>query len=98
DERGRRRWGDPPQGVGVTMVERWRVAADRQIGACHIGPASITVEGDVDAVIIGAKRLFEKGSRANPETGIPAPRPPRNAIVVRLPRPARQHHLPARNG
>src|SRR5579872_5832620 len=96
-KRVRRRWRDPPQGVGVTVVERRRTAADRQIGARHIGPAAVAIEGDVDAVIVGAKRLFEERSRANPEAGIAAPRLHRNAIVVRLRRSARQHHLPARN-
>src|ERR1043166_5135187 len=80
------------------VVERRRAAPYRQISARYIGPAAVAVESDVDAVIVGAKRLFEKGGRANPEAGIAAPRLYRNALVVRLRRSTRQHHLPARNG
>ena len=54
-ERVRRRWRDPPYGVGVTVVERRRAAPNRQISARYIGPGVIPIEGDVDAVIVGAK-------------------------------------------
>src|SRR5262249_59672492 len=54
-------------------------------------------EGDVDPVIVGAKRLFEEGGRADPEACIAAARFHRDALVVRLRRSARQYHLPTRN-
>jgi hypothetical protein len=71
---------------------------DRQICARHIGPAVVVVESDVDAVIVGAKRLLEERGRANPEAGIAAPRLHRNALVIRRRRSARQHDLAARDG
>src|SRR5262249_51862623 len=95
DERVRRRRRDLPQGVGVTVVERRRAARGCQIGACHVRPAAVTVEGVVDAIVMGAERRFEEGGRATPEACTAAARPHRNALVVRLRRPARQHHLPA---
>jgi len=44
------------------MIERWRIAPDRQIRARHIAPTVVIMEGDVDAVIVGAERdLQERG-------------------------------------
>src|SRR5436190_7949513 len=68
--RNRRRY--PPQGVGVAVIERRRAAPDRQVDARDVGPAAVVVEGDVDAVVVGAERLLEEAGRADPEAGIAA--------------------------
>jgi hypothetical protein len=74
DERIRLRRCDPPQRVGVAVVERGRFTAERQIRASDIGPAIVGIEGDVDAVIVGAECLFEESRRANAKTNVASPR------------------------
>jgi hypothetical protein len=63
----------------------------------HVRPAPIGVERDVDAVVVGAKRLLEKSRRADAEAGIATPRLDENALVVGSGLAAREHDLPARN-
>src|SRR6478736_3323967 len=92
DERVRRGWLDPSQGVGIVVIERRLLAADGQIRAGYIGPAAVVVEGDVDAVVVGAERFLEECGRANSEARIAAPCLYRNMLVVDRRRSARQHH------
>ncbi len=60
----------PAQRVRVAVVEGRRLAPHRQVGARHVGPGAVIVEGDVDAVIVGPESFFEEGRRADAETSI----------------------------
>src|SRR6478609_7644623 len=68
-QRQRVRFGrrDPPQGVGVAMIEGRRLTFDGQIRARHIAPAAVIVERDVDAVIVGAEGFIQEGGGADAE-------------------------------
>src|SRR3954464_10726648 len=72
---------DEFQRVGVAMVERR--AAHEQLSLDQIGPTAVVVEGDVAAVSIGAERLFQKISRADPVSGVAALGRDRDLLVVR---------------
>src|SRR5712671_235789 len=71
------------QGVRVVMIE-WAVTPLHQkLGFNEIGPASVIVEGDVAAVMVGAEGLFQEFGGADSVTRIATLGPDRDFPVTR---------------
>lgn len=68
------------------FVSLWLKAGSRprtaRFRARHIGPATVVVERDVDAVVVGAEDFLEEPGRADAEARVAAPGLDRNALVV----------------